>query len=186
MQSSDKRLQMPKTPDLIYMPQVIRWLKSKLRFKYLQKKWDPEFSEGAFIYGSTQAVCRITEIIRTGNLEELHNLMTVSARIKLMDDVSHRLTQSQKELILLRPEDIKILVPIKVVFTKEGLEKICRVVLRVLALKWHEQRSENYKLVLVALQTEFSRNYGQDASSEWIISGFSILECSMLTEATTA
>ncbi|RZB49886.1 hypothetical protein BDFB_009748 [Asbolus verrucosus] len=175
---------MPKTPELIYMPHLIRWIKSKLRFKYLKKIWDPEFSEGAFIYGSTQAVCRITEIINSGNIEELEGLMTVSAKIKLQDDINYRLSQAQKKLIVLKPKDIKILVPINVTFDKEGPGKICRVGLRVLALKWHEMTKENYKLVLVALQTEFSRDYGEDAAPDWIISGFSILECAMLTEAT--
>ncbi|KAJ3649025.1 hypothetical protein Zmor_020787 [Zophobas morio] len=174
---------MPKTPDLIYMPHVIRWIKSKLRFKYLKKIWDPEFSEGAFIYGSTRAVCRITEIISNGNTEELEGLMTDSAKIKLQDDINYRLTPTQRKLIVLRPEDIKILVPISVSFNKEGVGKTCKVNLRVLALKWHEVGNENYKLVLVALQTEFLRDYAKTAPREWNISGFSILECAMLSEA---
>ena len=183
IQTCGRNDQMPKTPDLIYMPHVIRWIKSKLRFKYLKKIWDPEFSEGAFIYGSTRAVCRITEIISNGNTEELEGLMTDSAKIKLQDDINYRLTPTQRKLIVLRPEDIKILVPISVSFNKEGVGKTCKVNLRVLALKWHEVGNENYKLVLVALQTEFLRDYAKTAPREWNISGFSILECAMLSEA---
>ncbi|EFA06065.1 uncharacterized protein LOC107398255 [Tribolium castaneum] len=184
IQSCSQNYRMPKTPDLIYVPHVFRWVKSKLRFKYLKKIWDPEFSEGAFIYGSTKAVCKITEIISSGRLDELDGLMTVSAKIRLQDDVTYRLNPTQRNLILLKPEDIKILIPITVTLAKEGAGRMCRVNLRILGLKWHEVTSDNYKLVLVALQTEFSRDYSEEATPEWIISGFSILECAMLTEAT--
>lgn len=48
------RRRLPKTPDLIYVPQIMKWLKNKLKFKLLKKSWDPDFTEGAFIYGSTR------------------------------------------------------------------------------------------------------------------------------------
>lgn len=184
LQSCGTNYQMPKTPDLIYVPHVFRWLKSKLRFKYLKRIWDPEFSEGAFIYGSTKAVCRITEIISSGKLQDLEGLMTVSARLRLQDDITYRLNKIQRKLIMLKPDDIKILIPITVNLTSEGAGRMCRVNLRILGLKWHEVTSENYKLVLVALQSEFSRDYSEAAPPEWIISQFSILECAMLSEAT--
>lgn len=175
----------PKTPDLIYVPHVLRWLKTKFRLKYLQRAWDPEFSEGAFIYGTTRAVCRITEIIHEDKPEKLDGLLTDSAKIKLEDDIASRLTKMQKQIIKLRPDDIKILVPIAVNLKTEGFTKLCDVSLRSLALKWYEDRG-NLKLVLVALQTEFMRDYTHGTNSEWIISVFDILECAMLSESPAA
>lgn len=171
----------PKTPELVYVPHLLRWLKTKLKFKYLQRKWDPDFSEGAFIYGTTTAICRITEIISKNRLEELDDLLTTSAKEKLVDDAK-RLTQLQRRIIRIKPEDIKILVPLSVNLIADGLEKKCAVDLRILALKWYEITG-SLRLVLVALQSEFFREYSQRAPSEWTISKFDILECVMLSEA---
>lgn len=170
-------------PDLIYIPHVLRWLKTKLRFKYLQSTWDQEFSEGAFIYGSTHAICRITEIIHENKANELHNLVTISARQKLLFDMTRRLSKTQKKIIKLNPDDIKILVPLSVTFDQNDYRKQCRIKMRVLALKWYEQVTGAPRLVLVALQTEFLRDYSPEARAEWTISDFDILECTMLSEA---
>ncbi|XP_076268062.1 uncharacterized protein LOC143201101 [Rhynchophorus ferrugineus] len=174
-----KRL--PKTPDLIYVPRVLKWIKNKIKFKLLKRTWDTEFSEGAFIYGSTRAVCRITEIIHNDKPQELENLLTFSAKMKLIDYMG-RLTKTQKEIILLTPEDIKILVPLNVALEKNGDKRHCRVIMRILGLKWHDH-SNMLRLALVALQTEFLRDYSQGHSnSDWIISAFEILECGTLTQ----
>ncbi|XP_050299663.1 uncharacterized protein LOC126738394 [Anthonomus grandis grandis] len=173
---------LPKTPDLIYVPRLFKWLRNKLKFKMLQNTWDPEFSEGAFIYGTTRAVCKITDIINRDKPEELENLLTFSAKMKLVDYMTTRLNKTQKEIIALRPDDIKILVPLNVSLMKNGQYKNCRVTMRILGLKWHEH-SNMLKLVLVALQTEFLRDYSQGhTNSEWTISAFDVLECGMLTQ----
>lgn len=171
---------LPQTPELIYVPHLLRWLKTKLKFKYLQKKWDPDFSEGAFIYGTTTAICRVTEIINKGKPEELQNLLTESAKEKLIEDAK-RLTQLQKKIIKIQPEDIKILVPLSVNLIADGVEKKCSVDLRILALKWYEITG-SLRLVLVALQSEFFREYSPKSPPEWTISRFDILECVMLSE----
>lgn len=171
----------PKTPELIYVPHILRWLKTKLKFKYLQKKWDPDFSEGAFIYGTSTAICRITEIISNNNVEELDGLLTTNAKEKLIEDAK-RLTQFQRTIIRIRPDDIKILVPLSVNLIADGLERKCSVDLRILALKWYEITG-SLRLVLVALQSEFFREYSNRSPPEWTISRFDILECVMLSEA---
>ncbi|CAG9862479.1 unnamed protein product [Phyllotreta striolata] len=174
----------PKTPDLIYVPHVFRWLKTKVQLKYLQKTWDPEFTEGAFIYGTTRAVCRITEIIHDNRPEELDNLMTSVARQKLKEVMKTRLTKNQKSIIKLRPEDIKILVPIAVHFKSlKSSKKDCTITLRILALKWVRSKAGPMRLVLVALQTEFQRDYSVKINSNWNISAFDILECVVLPTA---
>ncbi|CAH1164212.1 unnamed protein product [Phaedon cochleariae] len=150
---------LPKTPDLIYIPHVIRWLKTKFQFKYLQKTWDPEFTEGAFIYGTSKAVCRITEIIHEDKPEDLEGLLTPTTKIKLKEQMKAILTKSQKAIIKLKPEDIKILVPMNVCLKNEGLQKSCKIGMRVLALKWFQQKNGALRLVLVALQTEFLKDY---------------------------
>lgn len=170
----------PKTPELIYVPHILRWLKTKIKFKYLQKTWDPEFSEGAFIYGSTHAICKITEIIHHNKVDELHGLVTMPVRLKLADDIA-RLSRMQRRIIKLRPHDIKILVPLSVTLRSDGIEKKCSINLRILALKWFELPGA-LRLVLVALQTEFFRDYTPGAVPEWTISTFDILECAMLSE----
>nr|CAI5824485.1 unnamed protein product [Callosobruchus analis] len=174
---------LPKTPDLIYIPHLLRWLKTKFQFKYLQKKWDPEFTEGAFIYGSTKAVCRITEIISENKPEELDDLLTTAARVKLKHDMRTRLTKVQRAIIRLKPEDIKILVPMTVSLSSDARQKDCKVSMRILALKWIQQPNGVLRLVLVALQTEFLRNYNPGASQDWTISAFDILECAILSQA---
>ncbi|CAH1966856.1 unnamed protein product [Acanthoscelides obtectus] len=174
---------LPKTPDLIYIPHVMRWLKTKFQFKYLQKKWDPDFTEGAFIYGSTKAVCRITEIIADDKPEQLDELLTTAARIKLELDMRTRLTKGQRAIIRLKPEDIKILVPMTVSMSSDERQKDCKVLMRVLALKWIQQPNGALRLVLVALQTEFLRNYNEGASQDWTISAFDIMECAVLSQA---
>ncbi|XP_019755251.1 uncharacterized protein LOC109534121 isoform X2 [Dendroctonus ponderosae] len=131
---------LPKTPDLIYVPQIIKWLKNKFKFKVLKNAWDPEFSEGAFIYGTTRAVCKITDIISRDKPQELENLLTFSAKMKLIDYMSTRLSKVQKEIIKLKPDDIKILVPLHVALSKNGNKKNCRVAMRVLGLKWKNDR----------------------------------------------
>ncbi|CAG9762170.1 unnamed protein product [Ceutorhynchus assimilis] len=176
-----KRSIYPKTPDLIYVPQVLRWIRNKWKFRALKKCWDPDFSEGAFIYGTTRAVCKITDIINRGQPEELENLLTFSAKVKLVDYMKRRLSKVQKEIITLKPEDIKILVPLNVALVEAGNKKNCRISMRVLGLKWHEHNGNVLKLVLVALQTEFLRDYTQ-RNSEWTISAFDILECGMLAQ----
>ncbi|KAL3288294.1 hypothetical protein HHI36_002742 [Cryptolaemus montrouzieri] len=177
-----RRTQIPKTPDLIYFPHVMRWLKTKLRFKYLKRTWDPTFSEGAFIYGSTHAVCRITEIINNNRMEELEGLLTAKAKIKLVEDISTKLTRTQREIIRISPRDIKILVPMSVNLKNDGLEKHCKISMRVLALKWHPQRTGFHRLVLVALQSEFMKDYLNGIDQDWNISGFDVMECTVLTE----
>lgn len=172
---------LPQTPELIYVPHILRWLKTKLKFKYLQKKWDPDFSEGAFIYGTTTAICRITEIISKNKPEELHNLLTEPAREKLIEDVK-RLTPLQRKIIKIKPDDIKILVPLSVNLVSDGIDKKCSVDLRILALKWLEITG-SLRLVLVALQSEFFREYSENSPAEWTINKFDILECVMLNAA---
>ncbi|XP_056632821.1 uncharacterized protein LOC130442587 [Diorhabda sublineata] len=177
--------QHPKTPDLIYIPHIFRWVKTKFQFKYLQRTCDPEFTEGAFIFGTSKAVCRITEIIHEDRPEELDELLTPSARLKLKQDMKTKLTKLQKTIIKLKPEDIKILVPINVNLRHEGPNKICRVGMRVLALKWMKPNNGPMRLVLVAIQTEFSREYKQETVTDWNISAFDVLECVVLSTSTT-
>lgn len=179
---SNRRQQFPRTPDLIYFPDVLRWMKTKIKFKYLRRVWDPTFSEGAFIYGSTQAVCRITEIINSNRVVEFEGLLTSPARIKLIEDMTKKMTRTQREIIRIYPRDIKILVPMSVELKKNGLEKECKIVMRVLALKWFPQRSGYLRLVLVALQSEFSKDYTHGINQDWNISGFDVMECTVLTE----
>lgn len=174
----------PKTPELIYVPHILKWLKTKLKFKYLQKTWDPDFSEGAFIYGSTTAICRITELIHENKLNELKDLIASSVYLKLLDDIN-RLTPVQKKIIRLKPQDIKILIPQAVVMKTNGIEKRCSINLRTLALKWHGTTG-TLRLVLVALQSEFERDYTEGADAEWTITNYDILECAMLNEASTS
>lgn len=174
---------LPKTPDLIYIPHVLRWLKTKFRFKMLQKTWDPEFTEGSFIYGTSRAICRITEIIHDNKPEQLKGLLTTSALIKLRDDISTKLSKMQKLIIRIKPEDIKILVPVKVSLDRDGEYKKCKVAMRVLALKWIRQGNGTLRLVLVALQTEFLRDYTHGTASDWTISAFDILECTVLAKS---
>lgn len=174
----------PKTPELIYVPHILKWLKTKLKFKYLQKSWDPEFSEGAFIYGSTTAICKITELIHDNKLDELKDLIATSVYVKLLDDIK-RLTPMQRKIIKLKPDDIKILIPQSVAMKTNGIEKRCSVNLRTLALKWYETTG-TFRLVLVALQSEFERDYTEGAEPEWTITNYDILECAMLNEAPTS
>ncbi|KAJ8925492.1 hypothetical protein NQ315_009330 [Exocentrus adspersus] len=173
----------PKTPDLIYVPHFFRWLKTKFRLKVLQKVWDPEFTEGSFIYGTSRAICRITEIIHENKPEELKGLLTTSAYIKLKDDIATKLSKAQKLIINIRPEDIKILVPMAVTLNRDGEQKHARIGMRILALKWIQQSNGALRLVLVALQTEFLRDYSRGALPDWIISSFDVLECTVLARA---
>lgn len=146
--------------------------------------WDPEFSEGAFIYGSSKAVCRITEIIHENKPEDLGDLLTPTARIKLKEIMKTKLTKLQKNIIKINPEDIKILVPMTIALTNDKNEKHVKVGMRVLALKWIQPDVGNFKLVLVALQTEFYRDYYNGAVPEWIISSFDVLDCVVLSQVT--
>ncbi|KAJ8946696.1 hypothetical protein NQ318_006953 [Aromia moschata] len=166
---------MPKTPELIYIPHLTRWLKTKFQLRKLQKTWDPEFSEGVFIYGTTKAVCRITEIIHQNKPGELEGLLTTSAKIKLTDDMTNKLTKTQKKIIKIKPEDIKILVPTTVHLTTDGDKKNCRVGMRILALKWIQQSNGALRLVLIY--------YTDGQQSDWTISAFDVLECAILTQA---
>lgn len=179
------RSQLPKTPDLIYFPHIIRWLNTKMRFKYLKHFWDPTFSEGAFIFGSTQAICRITEIINKNKPEELDDLVSAPTKAKLMEDIKKKLTDKQRQIIRLVPDDIKILVPMSVHLNKSIDEKSCKIVLRALALKWHPHPNGILKLVLVALQTDFFKTYNKD-NKDWIITAFDVMECTTLTEPANA
>uniref|UniRef100_A0A1Y1N834 Tim44-like domain-containing protein n=1 Tax=Photinus pyralis TaxID=7054 RepID=A0A1Y1N834_PHOPY len=171
-----------KTPDLVYIPQVFRWLRTKAKFKYLQKTWDPEFSEGAFIFGSIQAICKISEIIHTEDLERLNGLLTETARLKLVSVLNDKLTAVQKKVIKISPVDIKIMVPTEVNLKRDGERKTCEICLRSLSLKWFEGK-ESTKLVLIALQTDFLRDYGQNVTPEWTVNVFDILECAVLNES---
>lgn len=172
----------PKTPDLIYVPQFMRWMNTKMRFMYLKLAWDPEFSEGSFIYGSTRAICLITDIIHRDKPEELEGLLSPLARARLITRMN-MLTPLQRKIIKLHPVDIKIVVPIAVRFlAHEKDRKSCAVVMRSLALKWLDD-GRSLKLVLVALQTEFSRNYSEGVAPDWILTLFEILECAQLSDS---
>lgn len=173
---------LPKTPELIYIPHVYRWLKTKIQFKYLQKIWDPEFTEGAFIYGTSKAVCRITEIIHRNTPEDLDHLLTPSAKVKLKELMKNKLTKLQKNIIKINPEDIKILVPMTIGMKNDKNEKNVKIGMRVLALKWIQPEKGNLKLVLVALQTEFFRDYTKGALPDWTISTFDVLDCVILSQ----
>ncbi|CAH1966857.1 unnamed protein product [Acanthoscelides obtectus] len=94
-----------------------------------------------------------------------------------------RLTKGQRAIIRLKPEDIKILVPMTVSMSSDERQKDCKVLMRVLALKWIQQPNGALRLVLVALQTEFLRNYNEGASQDWTISAFDIMECAVLSQA---
>ncbi|XP_066138315.1 uncharacterized protein [Euwallacea fornicatus] len=125
-------------------------------------------------------ICTITEIIARDQPQELGDLLTSSAKIRLANHMATRLTEGQKGIITLQPDDIKILVPLDVALNKDGNKKQCKISLSVLGLKWHEH-SNTLKLVLVALQTEFLRDYTNGyKNSEWTISAFDVLECGIL------
>lgn len=180
MQTSQVKLN-KSTPELVYVPQVLRWLKTKFKLKVLKQTWDSEFSEGAFIYGTTRAICKISDIIHKNQPEELTGLLTDTAKNKLVTDMNTKLTRMQKKIIKMKPEDIKILVPTQVKLNRKGALKTCEISLRSLALKWFEDRG-NAKLAIVALQTEFTRDYSEGIEPEWIISIYDILECALLSE----
>lgn len=175
----------PKTPDLIYIPHVYRWVKNKIKFKYLQTIWDPEFTEGAFIYGTSKAVCRVTEIIHENTLKDLDELLTQPARAKLKELVRNKLTKRQRSIIKINPEDIKILVPMVVGITNNNNEKNVKIGMRILALKWIRSDTGDFKLVLVALQTEFFRDYTKGSAPEWTINAFDVLDCVVLSQVPT-
>lgn len=173
----------PKTPDLIYFPKISRWLANKVRLMLLKRFWDPDFSEGAFIYGTTRAICKITDIIHNDNPEALQDLVTMSIQINLIDEMSSRLTSLQKHIIKLEPPDIKMLILNNVKMKRDGLQRTCCIGMRVLALKWHTQTSGILNLALITLQTEFTRDYSVGVAPNWTISGFDILDCTLLAEA---
>lgn len=178
--SDKKRL---KTPDLIYVPQVLRWIRTKIGFRMLRKSWDPEFSEGAFIYGSTQAICRITDIISSNDEDDtLKKLVTPSLRRRLMLEMAIHLTELQRKIIRLEPDDIKLLIPLEVRLRNVQERRICFIALRALAVKWHEIQKIN-RLAIIALQTEFIRDYTEPVNSEWTVNTFDILECGIAGEA---
>lgn len=172
----------PKLPELLYFPHVLRWLKTKLSFKYLQKTWDPEFSEGAFIFGSTHAVCKITDIINRDALQELNSLVTPKVEEQIREELGYKLSTLQKEIIAIHPTDIKLLVPLSVKFDSAGGKKRVKILLKSLSLKWVEY-SNSLKLVLVVLETEFQRDYIKYSKSDWIISTFNVIRCSIVTTA---
>ncbi|KAK9736408.1 hypothetical protein QE152_g12507 [Popillia japonica] len=146
--------------------------------------WDPDFSEGAFIYGSTHAICKITDIISRNKPNELKNLVEVRAEKKLTHEMRVILTDQQKKAIRLTPDDIKLLVPLKVLFNTDKNQKRCTILLKTLAMKWCEIGS-SLKLVLIVLETEFKRDYSKGTSSEWIISLFNVLQCSLINDSST-
>lgn len=148
----------------------------------LQKSWDPEFSEGPFIYGTTHAICKITEIINEGKYNELNPLVNDRTAVKITDNAINRLTPLQKDMIKLNPEDIKLLVPLYVKFDTENGTKTCSILLKSLSLKWFEY-AKNLKLVLIVLETEFQRDYSKPQSSDWTISNFEVAQCAVLTNA---
>lgn len=169
-----------KFPELLYFPKFFRWLGMKIRLKYLKRVWDPEFSEGAFIYGSTQAICRISEIVHFDKPNELRSLLTDQAEKQLRADMLGKLTHIQRKVILLKPTDIKLLVPIKVqLITDKENRKLCLVMLKSLSMKWY-QENQNLKLVLIVIDTEFTREYTQGNKSEWFVSLFKIVQCALI------
>lgn len=172
----------PKLPELLYFPHIFRWLNAKYRLKYLQKMWDPEFSEGAFIYGTTHAICKITDIISRNKPDELKNFVDYRVEKKLSHEMRVILSDQQKQAMKLSPEDIKLLVPMKVIFDTNKNQKRCRILLKTLAMKWCKIGS-SLKLVLIVLETEFKRDYTKTFSSEWIISLFNILQCSLISDS---
>lgn len=166
-----------KTPDLVYVPQVMRWIRTKIGFRLLKRNWDPEFSEGAFIYGSTQAICRITQIISKNDKDdELKKLVTPNLRRRLLLEMSVHLSDIQRKIISLQPKDIKLLIPLEVKLRNIQDRKICLVALRALAVKWQKIQYAN-RLAIIALQTEFVRDYTDNKHSEWTLDIFDILEC---------
>ena len=50
-------------PSLIYRPNIMRWFQVKYQFHLLTRNWDPNCTEGSFIFGATQAICRVTEVL---------------------------------------------------------------------------------------------------------------------------
>lgn len=178
---SDKKR--PRTPDLVYFPQILRWIRTKIGFRMLRKSWDPEFSEGAFIYGSTQAICRITDIISQNDADDtLKKLVTPTLRRRLLLEMTVHLTDLQRQIIALKPTDIKLLIPLEVKLRNIHERKICLIALRALAVKWHRIQKVN-RLAIIALQTEFIRDYTENYNSEWTVSAFDILECGLAGEA---
>ncbi|XP_071054154.1 uncharacterized protein [Onthophagus taurus] len=169
----------PKLPDLLYVPHVFRWLSAKYRLKYLQKMWDPEFTEGGFIYGTTHAICKITDIISRNKPDELDSLVENHVKEKLKQYMRIGLSEHQKRAIRLQPDDIKLLVPMKVAFDTKQYQKRCNVLLKTLAMKWFTV-GNSLKLVLIVIETEFSRDYTKGTDSEWNISTFNILQCTLV------
>jgi len=181
---SNRPLHVRKFPDLLYFPHIFRWLGNKMKFKYLQNTWDPEFSEGAFIYGSTRAICRITEIINEDRPDQLKGLLTTMAEEKLKLDMEIKLSPLQKEVIKIDQDDIKLLVPMKVqLVNNKSDQKYCAVLLKSLSMKWYEDKN-TVKLALIVIETEFRRNYQEEAPAEWIISLFNVVQCMLVGGAT--
>ncbi|XP_049817376.1 uncharacterized protein LOC126264277 [Aethina tumida] len=171
----------PKTPDLVFVPRLFNWIANKLKLKYLQKMWDKDFTEGAFIYGTSKAVCRITEIIHCNNPKELDGLVTDNAKLKMYTIIHTKLTPKQRDIIQLKTSDIKVLIPLSVKLISSNGEKKCNIKLRVLALKWYKQVNGIMSLVLVGVESEFLRDYN-DEYPNWLISDFHVLDCTMINE----
>lgn len=181
----------PKLPELFYVPKITNWLKTKYRLRLLKKRYDPYFSEGAFIYGTQIALCRITEIISDRQIDDLDELVTSNVKQYIVDYLMKRkMTPLQIDMIRTRPEDIKLMVPLNVKFEnydeeeskKNNRETLCKILLKCLAMKWYKY-NDNLKLVLVVIESEFQRKYAYGKEYDWIVGGFDLKQCSMLTGA---
>lgn len=189
--SNNRPCDTPKLPELFYIPKVTNWLKTKMKLRYLKQRFDPDFTEGAFIYGSQIALCRITEIINERQFDDLDNLVTsnVKAYVKNLIDTK-KLTSLQIDMIRLRPDDIKLMVPLKVKFERTGdnypasqtsNQILCKIMLKSLSMKWYKY-NDNLKLILIVIESEFQRKFDSFGKEhDWIIGQFEVKQCSMLT-----
>ncbi|XP_044743595.1 uncharacterized protein LOC123305825 isoform X2 [Chrysoperla carnea] len=159
-------------PRLIYMPNVFRWMKHKFEF-WILAHWDPDFNEGAFRYGTRQAVSTITNVLQTRKYEQLSDLMTRNARTMLIYEFETRWPSTYKDIVALKPEEIQLIIPRKLAFNRSLGRRICEVDLVFIGLKWSEYRSRR-AMVFMETFARFKRDFDNRLVPEWTISLFKI------------
>jgi len=157
-------------PTVYYYQNPLHWLKIKWKLMKL-KRWDKEFNEEDFKRGTRQAISSVTNIVSAEHFDDLNNLLTPFALMKLRRDVLVHWNDDMIRNVNVGLSDIKLAVPTRVHFPQIPLHpQVCDIDMWYMAMKWRD-----YDILLIMdFVARFNRNFTNNHNSEWTISFFEL------------
>lgn len=157
---------------VINLRNPLEWLKSKWHVYVLQSSLDPEFDLEEFVSGSKHASSKVSNIIASGDLDELDGIVTQEGQSRICNSLENYEPSLRKELAF-TVDDIQLTRVKEISVDRTGGQ--LDIDMYVLAVRFFKEDNKVFR-VITDLFIRFNRIFKKsNLPTPWIISDIEIL-----------